>query len=73
MSNSNWKIFFLGGDGNGSCERVQEGSGEQSSSQYFLTVSMFCSSMLQSMLHMRKTGGLPEMGGFRLSPSHRGS
>lgn len=32
MSNSNWKIFFLEGDGNASCEKVQQGTEEHSSS-----------------------------------------
>ena len=73
MSNSNWKIFFLEGDGNASYEKVQEGTGEHSSSpepphQLWLL-------LLNPIVNAAREGygGLTEMGGIRLSPSYGGS
>lgn len=73
MSNSNWKIFFLEGDGNASCEKVQQGTEEHSSSPvpphqlWFLLLNPIVNAAHEEQ------GGLTEMGGVRLNPSYGGS
>lgn len=73
MSNSNWKIFFLQGDGNASCEKVQQGTEEHSSSPvpphqlWFLLLNPIVNAAHEEY------GGLTEMGGVRLNPSYGGS
>lgn len=73
MSNSNWKIFFLEGDGNASCEKVQQGTEEHSSSP--VPPHQLWFPLLNPIVNAahEEHGGLTEMGGVRLSPSYGGS